>query len=73
MNIEEWVFFGVYGPTLRAEIEDFLGELDDLKGRWDLLWCIGGISIWLARGREKVMAIEMLEWKSLGILLIDGV
>lgn len=40
--LEELVFSGVYGPNLRSEVDGFLGELDDLKARRDLPWCIGG-------------------------------
>lgn len=41
-GMEEWMFRGVYGTVLLGEIDDFLGELDDVKARWDLPWCIGG-------------------------------
>lgn len=40
-RVEDKAFVGVYGPNLRAEVSDFLQELDDIKALWDLLWCIG--------------------------------
>lgn len=39
--MEDWVFVRVYGPNARSEVDAFLQELDDIKARWDLLWCIG--------------------------------
>lgn len=41
-KVEEWVFSGVYGPCLPSEVIDFLGELDNIRGRWDLPWCSRG-------------------------------
>lgn len=32
----------VYGPVLNGEVDDFLEELDNIKARWNLPWCIGG-------------------------------
>lgn len=40
--MDEWIFSGVSGSVLRGEVEDFLMELDDIKARWNLPWCIGG-------------------------------
>lgn len=40
-GLEEWIFSGVYGPVIAGEVDEFLGELDDVKARWDLPWCIG--------------------------------
>lgn len=34
-------FSGVYGPVLEHEVDDFLDELDDVRARWGLAWCIG--------------------------------
>lgn len=39
---EEWMFVRVYGPPKQGEVVDFMVELDDIKGRWNLPWCIGG-------------------------------
>lgn len=39
---DEWVFSGVYGPVLSWEVDDFFGELDDVKARWNLACCISG-------------------------------
>lgn len=36
-QLDEWV----YGPNRRAEVSNFLQELDNIKALWDLLWCIG--------------------------------
>lgn len=41
-KVEEWVFVGVYNPTVRSEVDNFLQELDDVKACWELPWCIGG-------------------------------
>lgn len=41
-GVEEWIFSRVYGPVRSWEVYDFLGELDNVKARWDLPWCIGG-------------------------------
>lgn len=41
-SLFEWSFLGVYGSVLESEIDDFLGELDDVKARWNLPWCLGG-------------------------------
>lgn len=41
-ELEEWVFSGVNGPTLYSEVEDFLGELNDIRACWDLPWCLRG-------------------------------
>lgn len=30
-DVVEWVFSGVYGPVLEEEVDDFFGELDDVK------------------------------------------
>lgn len=45
--VEEWVFVGVYDPTKRWEVDDFLTELDDSKGRWIFLGVSEGILTWL--------------------------
>lgn len=39
---KEWVFVGLYGPPRKSKVDDFLVELDDIKGCWNLPWCIGG-------------------------------
>lgn len=38
----DWFFSGVYDPFSFSDVVDFLGELDDIMGRWDIPWCIGG-------------------------------
>lgn len=46
LNVEDWVFSGVYGLNFATDVDDFLGEVDDIKGHWDLPWFIrGGILI----------------------------
>lgn len=40
LSLVKWVYVGVYGPVLGVEVDSFLRELDDMKARWDLLWCI---------------------------------
>lgn len=30
---EEWVFSGVYGPVLLREVEEFMGEMDNVRAR----------------------------------------
>ena len=37
-----WIFFGVYGPVIGNEKEDFWEELGAIRGRWDDPWCVGG-------------------------------
>lgn len=27
-GLEEWIFSGVYGPTLRGEVDDFLNKVE---------------------------------------------
>lgn len=48
------VFIGVYSPTIEEDFDSFWSELDDVQARWDLLWCLGGISMqWGFPMREK--------------------
>ncbi|RVX04892.1 hypothetical protein CK203_019123 [Vitis vinifera] len=37
-----WIFFGVYGPVMGSEKEDFWEELGAIRGLWEDPWCIGG-------------------------------
>ena len=37
-----WVFSGVYGPTLKRYRELFWEELGAIRGLWSDPWCIGG-------------------------------
>ena len=37
-----WIFFGVYGPVIGSEKEDFWEELGAIRGLWEDPWCIGG-------------------------------
>ena len=37
-----WIFFGVYGPMMGNEKEDFWEELGAIRGLWEDPWCIGG-------------------------------
>lgn len=41
-KLEDWVFSEAYGPSLYSDVDIFMGEMDDIKDRWDLPWCIGG-------------------------------
>lgn len=36
MGVLEGVWASFYG-----EVDDFLGELVDIKARWDFSWCLG--------------------------------
>lgn len=40
--LEDWVNCGINGSVIAGEVDEFLGELDNVKARWDLPWCIGG-------------------------------
>ena len=37
-----WLFFGVYGPSLMKEREDFWAELGAVRGLWSDPWCVAG-------------------------------
>lgn len=39
---QKWMVTGVYGPTRGDLLESFIEELERIKGRWNLPWCIGG-------------------------------
>lgn len=40
---QKWLVTGVYGPSVGGQLfEDFINELDEIRGRKELLWCIGG-------------------------------
>ena len=38
----QWVFTGVYGPTIKTFRDSLWEELGAVKGLWDEPWCIGG-------------------------------
>lgn len=42
-DTRQWVLIGVYGPTSGVGLNDFIAELQIIKGRRELPWCIGGI------------------------------
>lgn len=42
-EFEDWVFSGVYGPTLYLEVAEFLGELDNVRACWDYPGALGRI------------------------------
>ena len=37
-----WIFSGVYGPTVKRYRELFWEELGAIRGLWSDPWCIGG-------------------------------
>lgn len=41
-GLEDWVYSGVYESILSREVDEFLGELDNVKAWWNLPWCIRG-------------------------------
>lgn len=41
-------------------MDDFLGELDNVKSRWKLPWCIGGnfLFVFPVNGKVRVEIVE---------------
>lgn len=40
---QKWMITGVYGPSLGGRLlDDFILELEVIRGRWDIPWCNGG-------------------------------
>lgn len=37
-----WVVTNVYGPNDARLRDEFWAELEDVRNRWDLPWCVGG-------------------------------
>lgn len=44
-DTQQRVLLGVYGPTSGDCLDDFITKLQLIKGRKELPWCIGGISM----------------------------
>lgn len=38
----KWLITSVYGPNDSQREKQFWKELDEVRGRWDGAWCIGG-------------------------------
>lgn len=59
-NNKPWVFSGVYGPCANDRRQGLWDELRLVRSRWNVPWCIGGMSFVIRRSVRALRGIPLL-------------